>query len=97
MINDFELASKYNDISTSEKPKIPKYHGDMFIDVEQEYLMRKDFQQRIDKAIEYIENVKIMNEEDKEDTMYWEYNTFFPYLLSILKDEDNEKELKTYS
>ena len=53
-MNDYELILKYNDISKSNKPKIPQYYGDMFIDVEAEYLMRKKFQQRIDKAIEYI-------------------------------------------
>lgn len=79
MKNDFELVSKYNDISTSEKPKIPNYHGDMFIDVEQEYLMRKDLQQRIDKAIELLESLIELNGTMTTKGMY--------KLLNILKGE----------
>lgn len=54
MKDDFELIQEYKDISKTNKPKIAPYHGDMFIDVEMEYLMRKELEQRIDKAIDYI-------------------------------------------
>lgn len=52
--SDYELIQEYKDISTTNKPKIAPYHGDMFIDVEMEYLMRKELQSRIDKTIEFI-------------------------------------------
>lgn len=54
-----ELIEEYEDISKTDRPKIAPYHGDMFIDVEMEYLMRKELQSRIDKAIEYT---KILRE-----------------------------------
>ena len=49
-----------------------------------------DLQDRIDKAIEYIEKVESVNKELKDSDMYWAYNTFFPELLDILKGGNNE-------
>lgn len=43
---------------------------------------------KIDKAIEYIEKVESVNKELKDSDMYWAYNTFFPELLDILKGKD---------
>ena len=61
MNRDLELIEEYKDISKTNKPKIAPYYGDMFIDVEMEYLMRKDLQQRIDKAIEFLDKVREEN------------------------------------
>lgn len=55
MNRDSELIQEYEDISKTNKPKIAPYYGDMFIDVEMEYLMRKELQKRIDDAIEFID------------------------------------------
>ena len=49
-----------------------------------------ELNQRIDKAIEYIEKVESVNKELKDTDMYWAYNTFFPELLDILKGSDKE-------
>ena len=55
MKTDFELIQEYEDISTTNRPKIAPYRGDMFIDVEMEYLMRKKLEERISYALDYIE------------------------------------------
>lgn len=47
-------------------------------------------QSKIDKAIEYIEKVKILNENQKNGNMSWEYKTFFPYLLNILQGSEDK-------
>ena len=79
-MNDIELINKYEDISISNKPKIPQYHGDMFIDVEAEYLIRKELQQRIDKSIEYIEEHYPTSTINYQDDKY--------KLLNILKGSE---------
>lgn len=49
-----------------------------------------DYKTRIDKAIEYINKVKAINDKEDDD-MYWEYEVFFPNMLNILQgDETNE-------
>ena len=40
---------------------------------------------RIDKAIEYIDKVKCINDRER-DGMHWEYDVFFPELLNILQN-----------
>lgn len=55
-------------------------------DIALDYII--DLQERINKAIEYIENVKTLNEEDRYTTMKWEYGILFPKLLNILKGEE---------
>lgn len=50
----------------------------------------KDYKSRIEKAIEYIENVKILNEEDRHTTMRWEYDVLFPELENILQGSDKD-------
>lgn len=82
MKSDFELIQEYKDISKTNKPKIAPYCGDMFIDVEMEYLMRKDLQQRIDKAI------KILQDSSSYDDSDFEGMKFQNDLLEILRGND---------
>ena len=89
MKSDYELIQEYEDISKTNKPKIAPYYGDMFIDVEMEYLMRKELQQRIDKAIEYIEEEWIFYEDAKTGTGEALVNR--DKVLEILKGEDNNE------
>ena len=53
--------------------------------VENSYIKLKDLQARIDKAIEYIDKVKCINNRER-DGMHWEYDVFFPELLNILQN-----------
>lgn len=52
------------------------------------YLSEQD--KKVWKAIEYIEEVKSINKQLEETDMYWEYKTFFPELLNILKGSDKD-------
>lgn len=60
-------------------PMGDEWHDDMYISHEEEYLERKELQDRIDKTIEYIEKEPIDDE--------IEYTT---RLLDILRGEENE-------
>lgn len=54
-------------------------------ELEKERKKNKELEERIDKAIEYIEIVKGFNEEYKDD---WEFKVFIPHLLNILKGDN---------
>lgn len=67
-------------------PMGDEWHDDMYISHEDEYLERKELQQRIDKTIEYIEENSYKYTQISKDLKEKEIND----LLNILRGEDNE-------
>lgn len=62
-----ELKQKYDEMISGKRPVISPYHDDAYLTQEMEYVARKELEERISKAQDFIRNESYLNDTEIDE------------------------------